>query len=73
MVKKIADELCGQSLNTPIKCPLHYSKSKGGFNDTTKARLQFTLNFSEKDNTWTRQNGQQTNHSNQELQYSSNS
>lgn len=49
MVKKIADELCGQSLNTPIKCPLHYSKSKGGFNDTTKARLQFTLNFSEKD------------------------
>lgn len=49
MVKKIADELCGQSLNTPIKCPLHYCKSKGGFNDTTKARLQFTLNFSEKD------------------------
>lgn len=45
MVKKAADELCGQSLNMPIKCPLHYSKSKGGFNDTTKARLQFTLNF----------------------------
>lgn len=43
MVKATADELCGQSLNMPIKCPLHYSKSKGGFNDTTKARLQFTL------------------------------
>lgn len=45
---KTADELCGQSLNMPIKCPLHYSKSKGGFNDTTKARLQFTLTRQEK-------------------------